>query len=180
MGKHETKNYEQNMLVSGNCCSLNMFLLMSLSFLKGKLKRMRVGSYNFLLQNIQNQLTCSHLKWFENASCLPCSEMYPPSIPPRLEKPHLQQLNLISRQRKCHIFSSQPFFVRNQPFLSIRKPDFECWNLQILENWNPQKYTKHGPTGSHMTFMHQPVKGRHSWLRIPLSQLPHLLGGQRC
>lgn len=85
-----------------------------------------------------------------NASCLPCSEMYPPSIPPRLEKPHLQQLNLTS-QLMPHL-SSQSFFVRNQPLPSIRKPDVECWNLQILENWNPKEYTKHGPTGSLMTY----------------------------
>ena len=144
MGKHETQNYEQNMLVSGNCCSLNIFLLMSLSFLK---ENSRGWGLVPTTSYFKISKTNSHvnLKWFENAS-LPAmfwdvstihTSTFGKATSPTVE-PH-------ESSTKMPHLSSQPFFVRNQPLPSIRKPDFECWNLQSLENWNPKRIYKTWP-----------------------------------
>lgn len=133
------------MLVSGNCCSLNMFLLMSLSFLKGKLKRMRVGSYNFLLQKYPKPThmfshvmirKCILPAMFWDVSTIHTST-FGKATSPTVE-PHL------SSTKMPHL-SSQPFFGK-EPTISLHQKTW-CWMLKPANfgKLKPQKIYKTWP-----------------------------------
>ena len=125
--------------------AINMFLLMSLSFLKKKTQEDEGWFLQLLTSKISK--TNSHVLTWNDSSlhpCLPCSEMYPPSIPPRLEKPHLQQLNLISRQLMPHFLKSAIFC--KEPTIALHQKTW-FWMLKPAKfgKLKPQKIYKTWP-----------------------------------